>query len=145
VVAAVIAMLPVTELRGAIPVAAALGIPLKKAFLISVTANIIIVPPLLFFLEPVTQLLRRFRLFARFFDWFFERTKKKASLVEKFEVLGLMLFVAVPLPGTGAWTGAVVASLFKIRFGYAVLAISAGVIIAGVIITALVAFGKILV
>jgi uncharacterized membrane protein len=65
--------------------------------------------------------------------------------VEKFEVLGLMLFVAVPLPGTGAWTGAVVASLFKIRFGYAVLAISAGVIIAGVIITALVAFGKILV
>lgn len=69
-----------------------------------------------------------------FFSWFEERTKRRAKLVEKFEFLGLILFVAIPLPTTGAWTGAFAASLFKIRFGLALLGILLGLIFAGLIV-----------
>lgn len=79
-------------------------------------------------------------MWRRFFDWFFERTKKKAAIIEKYEALGLAIFVAVPLPGTGVWAGAVAAMLFKIRFRYAALAITAGMIIAGIIVS-MVCFG----
>lgn len=141
----IVSMLPVVELRGAMPIAIAMGMSLKKAFILSVAGNLAPIIPILYFLEPVTMCLRRFRIFARFFDWFFKETKKKAGLIEKFEAAGLMLFVAVPLPGTGAWTGCVAASLFKLRFRYAVLAIALGVIEAGVIVAALIALGKILI
>lgn len=140
-----VSALPISELRGAMPLAVAMGMSLKKAFMLSVAGNIAPIIPILFFLEPVSVKLRHFKLFARFFDWFFERTKRKAGLIEKFEALGLMLFVAVPLPVTGAWTGCVAASLFKIRFRYAVLAISAGVLIAGIIVASLISLGKILI
>lgn len=144
-IVALISMLPVVELRGAMPIAIAMGMSLKKAFIISVVGNLIPIIPILYFLEPVTKSLRRFKIFARFFDWFFERTKKRGDLIEKFEAVGLMLFVAVPLPGTGAWTGCIAASLFKIRFRYAVLAIALGVIEAGIALAALIALGKILI
>lgn len=134
----IVAALPVSELRGAIPLALlTFKIPLAKAFLLSVLGNLIPVIPLLLFLQPVSEKLRRLRLWSKFFDYLFERTRRKASLVEKYETLGLALFVAVPLPITGAWTGCIAASLFKIRFRYAFLAISIGVLIAAIIVSAL--------
>ena len=133
--------LPISELSGAIPLALSFGMPLKKAFWLSVLGNSIPVAPALFLLEPVSNRLRRFKIWSRFFDWLFERTKKKADTIQKYEALGLAIFVAIPLPMTGAWSGVVAASLFKIRFRYAFIAIIAGVIGAGLIVSVLCTLG----
>jgi uncharacterized membrane protein len=133
--------LPISELRGAIPLALSFGMPMSKAFWLSVLGNSIPVMPALFLLEPVSNRLRRFKIWSRFFDWLFERTKKKADTIQKYEALGLAIFVAIPLPMTGAWSGVVAASLFKIRFRYAFIAIIAGVIGAGLIVSVLCTLG----
>ena len=133
--------LPIAELRGAIPLALSFGFPAGKAFWLSVFGNLTPVIPALFLLEPVSNRLRRFKLWARFFDWLFERTKKNSDAIQKYEALGLAIFVAIPLPMTGAWSGVIAASLFKIRFRYAFLAISAGVIGAGLIVITLCSLG----
>ena len=137
----IVGALPISELRGAIPLALSLGMPMSKALWLSVIGNSIPIIPALFLLEPVSNRLRRFKIWSRFFDWLFERTKKKADTVQKYEALGLAIFVAIPLPMTGAWSGIVAASLFKIRFRYAFIAILAGVIAAGLIVSALCALG----
>ncbi len=137
----IVGALPISELRGAIPLALSFGMPLGKAFWLSVIGNSIPVAPALFLLEPVSNRLRRFKIWSRFFDWIFERTKKKADTIQKYEALGLAIFVAIPLPMTGAWSGVVAASLFKIRFRYAFIAILAGVIGAGLIVSALCGLG----
>lgn len=133
--------LPISELRGAIPLALSFGMPMGKAFWLSVIGNSIPVMPALFLLEPVSSRLRRFKIWARFFDWVFERTKKKADTIQKYEALGLAIFVAIPLPMTGAWSGVVAASLFKIKFRYAFIAIIAGVFGAGLIVSSLCGLG----
>jgi len=135
--------LPISELRGAIPLALYYGMSLSKAFWLSVLGNVIFVAPALFLFEPVSRRLRRFKLWSHFFDWVFERTKKNADTVQKYEALGLAIFVAVPLPMTGAWSGVIAASLFKIKFRYAFIAIVAGVIGAGLIVSILCALGMI--
>jgi len=137
-----LAMMPVSELRGAIPVGLSMGLGIKKVLALSIVGNLIPVVPILFLLEPVSGYLRRFWIFKKFFDWLFERTRRKSGLIERYEILGLMLFVAIPLPITGAWTGCVAASLFKIRLRYALLAITAGVLIAASIVTAVCFIGK---
>jgi len=133
----VLGALPISELRGAIPLGLAMGFSPVKSYLLAFVGNLIPVIPLLFILQPLAYKFRHIKLVSRFFDWLFERTRKKASLVEKFEAMGLILFVAIPLPITGAWTGCVAATLFKIRFRYALLAITAGVFIAGFIVLGL--------
>ncbi len=137
----IVAGLPVSELRGAIPLGLSFGMSLNRVFWLSVLGNCIIVAPALFLLKPVTAALRRFPVWSSFFDWIFERTRKKADVIQKFEALGLALFVAIPLPVTGAWSGVIAASLFKIRFRYAFLAIVCGIICAGIIVTCLCALG----
>lgn len=133
----VAAMLPVTELRGSIPLAISWGLSPRKAFLISIIGNTIPVIPLLFLLEPVTELLRKIEIFDKFFSWLYARTRKKSDKVEKYGAIGLILFTAIPFPTTGAWTASVAATIFRIRFRYAFPAIIAGVLIAGVGITLL--------
>ena len=130
----VLSALPVSELRGGIPLGIALGFSPLKSYILALIGNFIPVIPLLCFLQPLVDRFRHIGFVQKFFDWFFERTRKKATLVEKFEALGLILFVAIPLPITGAWTGCVAATLFKIRFRYALLAVTAGIIIAGFIV-----------
>jgi uncharacterized membrane protein len=136
------ASLPVFELRGAIPLGFYLNIPCLKTFILAISGNMLPVIPLLVFLKPVSEKLRRIPLCKRFFDWLFERTKQRTQIVQRYEALGLALFVSIPLPITGAWTGAVAASLFKIRFRYALLAIFSGVLMAGVIVSILCSLGK---
>ena len=112
----IVGLLPVFELRGAIPLGFFLGVPLTKTFILAVIGNLIPVIPLYFLLQPISTWLSRLPLFKAFFNWLFRHTKKRAEIVQRCEALGLMLFVAVPLPITGAWTGTIAASLFKIKF-----------------------------
>jgi uncharacterized membrane protein len=134
-----LSMLPVSELRGAIPVA--IGIyhfdPLT-AYILTVFGNFLPVVPILLLLEPVSGYLRRYPLWDRFFKWLFTRTHRNHSeSFEKYGTLALALFVAIPLPVTGAWTGCVAAFVFGIKFKHALPAITAGILIAGIIVTTL--------
>jgi uncharacterized membrane protein len=132
----VLAMLPISELRGAIPYAVTIGkMPWQEAYVIAVIANFIPVIFILYWIGPVSEYLRRFTVFDRFFDWLFARTRRKGKMIQRFEILGLILFVAIPLPVTGAWTGSVAAFIFDIKKRVAVPAILAGIMIAGVIVT----------
>jgi uncharacterized membrane protein len=141
----IIAALPISELRGAIPVAyCVMKLSLPKTLILAYIGNMIPVIPLLVLLEPVSERLRRFHIWRRFFDWLFERTRRKAEIVQRYEALGLILFVAIPLPVTGAWTGCIAASLFKIKFRYAFPAILIGVLIAGAVVTVLTLTGVII-
>lgn len=133
--------LPIAELRGAIPLGLSLGMSLPKAFGLAVLGNTIFIAPALFLFEPLSRILRKFPFWARFFDWVFARTKKNSDSIQKYEALGLAVFVALPLPMTGAWSGVVAASLFKIKFRYAFAAIMAGVLGAGLVVSALCALG----
>ncbi|MFQ5510321.1 MAG: COG2426 family protein [Candidatus Krumholzibacteriia bacterium] len=136
VTTAVLAMLPISELRGAIPYAIAVGkMPWQEAYSIAVIANFIPVIPILYLIGPVSEYLRRYKTFDRFFDWLFARTRRKGRLIERFEILGLVLFVAIPLPVTGAWTGTVAAFLFGVKKRVALPAVFAGICIAGVVVT----------
>ena len=137
-----LAALPISELRGAIPAGFAFGFSPLKSFYIAFIGNVIPVIPLLLFLKPVSEFLRKMPVLSKFFNWLFERTKKRAAIVERLEAIGLILFVAIPLPITGAWTGCVAASLFKVRFRYAFPAIVAGITIAGIIVTLLSIAGR---
>jgi uncharacterized membrane protein len=134
--------LPISEVRGAIPAGLAFGMPLAKTLLFSITGNILPIVPMLFFFEPVSNQLRKFRLWKGFFDWFFERTRKKSDIIQKYEALGLAIFVGIPLPMTGAWTGCVAASMFKIKFRYAFISIACGVFMAAAIVTVVCLCGK---
>lgn len=135
-------MIPVVELRGALPLAINLfQIPWYRAFFLAFIGNIIPVPFILLFLKPVTELLCKIKIFKKFFDWLFKRIRKKSAIVEKYEELGLMIFVAIPLPGTGAWTGALLAYLMDIDFKKSIFFISLGVFVAGIIVTSLCLIG----
>ncbi|MDD5116392.1 MAG: small multi-drug export protein [Candidatus Omnitrophica bacterium] len=137
----IVSALPVSELRGGIPLGLSFGMSLWKAFWISVLGNSLIVAPALFLFEPVSAYLRKFKFWSAFFDRVFERTRRNADAVQKYEALGLAMLVAIPLPMTGAWSGVIAASMFKIRFRYAFISIIAGIVCAGLIVTALCALG----
>lgn len=137
----IVGAVPISELRGAIPLGLSFGMPLFKSFWLAVLGNVIFIAPALFLFEPVSNRLRKFKFWARFFDRLSERTKKNSDAIQKYEALGLAIFVAVPLPMTGAWSGVIAASLFKIRFRYAFLSIVAGVIVAGIIVSILCSLG----
>lgn len=134
-VTVLVGALPIAEVRGAIPVGIALKLSYPEAFFWSVLGNLLPVIPLLLFLDPVSERLRRFKLWRRFFEWLFDRARKKGGLVERYEALGLAIFVAIPLPLTGAWTGCAAASLFKLPFRLAFPAIAAGVLLAGLVVS----------
>jgi uncharacterized membrane protein len=132
------AALPVSEVRGAIPLAIAVyGYDPWQAYLLSVFGNLLPVIPLLLFLGPVSDYLRRFAIWDRFFTWLFARTRRKYIRDhENFGLTALAIFVAIPLPMTGAWTGCAIAFLVGFRFWPALAAISSGVLLAGAIVTA---------
>jgi len=132
----VLAALPLTELRGSIPWATfVLDLDWRSTLLWSIAGNLVPVPLILLLIEPVKDILCRFPIFERFFAWLFARTHRRGRVVERYRAIGLALFVAIPLPVTGAWTGSLAAFIFGIRFLPAVASIAIGVTIAGVIIT----------
>jgi len=135
-----VAMLPIAELRVSLPLAlGAYHLPLGSAAFYSFVGNILPVFFLLWLLEPVSNFFRRkSRLLDRFFTWLFSRTRRKfEGGAKKYGLLiALAIFVGIPLPMTGAWTGAVAAFLFNIPYKKALLSIAAGVVMAGLIVLA---------
>ena len=137
-----IAILPVSELRGAIPVAIGVyDFPWYCAYLFGIIGNLLPTPFILLFLNYVIPVLSRVKFLDRIIQWFFKRTRRRGKLVERYEWLGLMAVVAIPLPFTGAWTGAILAVLLGLKFKYAFSAIVVGVLIAGAIVTAATVLG----
>ncbi|MFH0818948.1 MAG: small multi-drug export protein [Patescibacteria group bacterium] len=134
-----LAMLPIGELRAALPIAIGVyKIIWWKAFLLCVIGNMVPVVFILYLLEPVSNFLRKWKIFDKFFTWLFNRTRRKFySHHQKWGDIGLVIFVGIPLPITGAWTGALAAWLFGIKYKRALPLIFLGVIIAGVIVSIL--------
>ena len=173
----VISLLPIVELRGAIPVGAAIGLPFYANYIISVVGNILPVPFILLFIPKILDFLAKFKLFRPMVLWLRKKADKHSSkvlgedsaeanpseslLIEEKTVedavengqatvinsstqirkmtkgifIALFLFVAIPLPGTGAWTGSLVASLFNLPKRWSILAVFLGVLLSGVIMT----------
>ncbi|WP_343209001.1 small multi-drug export protein [Anaerolentibacter hominis] len=129
----IISMVPILELRGGLLAAPLLGISIGPAVLICVVGNILPVPFILLFITPIFNWLKKTRLFRPMVEKLENKTMKKKDKLEKYEFLGLMLFVGIPLPGTGAWTGALLASLLGLKFKKAFPAIVLGILLATVI------------
>lgn len=132
----VISMVPVIELRGAIPVGLGFGLPFWPVFITAMIGNLIPVPFLILFTRRVFEWLRKkSTILERFVTKLEKKAESKEALLKKYELLGLCILVAIPLPGTGAWTGSLVAAVFDIRLKHAFPAIALGVLIAGIIVT----------
>jgi len=139
----IISMLPLIELRGSIPVAIMLfGMTWQKAVLLSIIGNMLPIPFILLFMNWFFSLISKFSWGARFTNWLFTRTRRKGKSIEKYEAIGLALFVGIPLPGTGAWTGAFAANIFGIRFWRSMLFIFIGVLAAAAIVVSLSLMGN---
>ncbi len=135
-------MIPIIELRGSIPLGTVLGLPFWLNYILSVVGNLLPVPIILLFVKVVLNWMYkcRIKLFNKISGWIFKKAEKNQPKIEKFGFWGLFLFVAIPLPGTGAWTGSLVAALMGMKFGKAFLAVLLGVLSAGVVMT-LISYG----
>lgn len=131
-----LAAVPFFEARYAIPFAILLGFSPGYAFLLGIIGNLLPVIPLLLTLGPVSEWFRaRYTLMDRFFSWLFTRTRRNKDMVDRWGASALFLFVAVPLPLTGSWSGCAMAFVFDIEFKRAFAAISTGVVVAALITT----------
>ena len=135
-------MIPIIELRGAIPLGMALGMPWWQSYLFAVIGNMIPIPFILLFVKQFIAWMQRsrVRLFNKFGNWLVRKAEKNRGKIEKYSFFGVCLFVAIPLPVTGAWTGSLVASVIGMKPWKAFLSCLLGVMIAGVIVT-LIAYG----
>ncbi len=133
----IVSMLPVVELRLAIPIGVSMGLPVWQAAIISVIGNILPVPFIIAFIRVIMDWLKTIsRPMQRFVAWLERKaTGPKADRVRRYEFWGLLLFVAIPLPGTGAWTGALVAALLDVRMRRALPPIVIGVILAALLVS----------
>ncbi len=142
----IISMIPIIELRGAIPIAVfTFKLTYVEAFVISFIGNIIPVYFIVKFIRPIFDLLSKIKIFKKFIEWLTEKTTKKIAenpRLQKATILGIYLFVAIPVPGTGAWTGSLIANFLDIPPKKAVPVIYLGVFTAGVIILALTAIAN---
>ena len=131
----IISMTPILELRGGLLAASLLGIPITKAIPICIVGNIIPIPFILLFIKKIFALLRKISFMGKIIDWLEKRAMNKSDKIAAGEFVGLMLFVGVPLPGTGAWTGSLIAALLEIDIKKAVLSELLGIIIATIIMS----------
>ena len=129
----VVSMMPILELRGGLIASALFKIPMVKAVIICVIGNLIPIPFILAFITPIFNWLKKTKWIKPKLEKLEEKSMGKSETIQKYEFIGLMLFVGIPLPGTGAWTGALIASLLNIRIKKAFPAIICGVLIATVI------------
>ena len=135
-----LSMVPVIELRGAIPLGAGLGLPWYINYIVCVVGNFLPVPFILLFIRVVLNWMKKVPKLDKIALWLEERAAKNSDRVSKYATWGLMLFVAIPLPGTGAWTGSLVAALLEMRLKHSLLSVFFGVLVAGVIVS-LIAYG----
>lgn len=131
-----VAMVPVIELRGAIPIGVAAGLDVPTALVASIIGNMLPVPIIILFVKKVFHWMRHAsERLNRIVVKMEEKAECKKDVIEKYEWWGLVLLVAIPLPGTGAWTGSLVAAMFDMRLKRALPAVFIGVVIAGIIVT----------
>ncbi len=130
-------MLPIIELRGAIPLGAGLSLPFWQTYLISIIGNMLPVPFILLMIRWVLEMMKKIKGLSKIALWLEAKAEKNRPKIEKYSFWGLMLFVAIPAPGTGAWTGSLVAALIRMDFKKAILAVLLGVLTAGVVMTAI--------
>lgn len=129
-------MIPWLESRYVIPFAINIGWDWWKAFPLAVTGNILPIPFILLFFKKIEKWLRKYRFWSNLMDWLFAKTRDRANeAIQRYEYLGLLVFVALPLPFTGAWTGALIAYLFNLKFGKSLITIFFGIISASGIMT----------
>ena len=132
------AMVPVVELRGAIPYGVLAGLSVPTAFILAVIGNLVPIPVLVVFTRKVFEWLRGISSgLDRFVSRLEAKAEKNKEVVLKYQFWGLVILVAIPLPGTGAWTGALVAAMMDMRLKRAMPAITLGLFIAGIIVTTL--------
>lgn len=128
------ACLPLIELKGAIPYGIAFGLPIWTTFLLAYLGAALPVPFILLFLKPVMAWLKKStKPFRKFANWLEQRSEKKGGKIAKYEYPALFVFVAIPLPTTGVWTGALIATLLDLDFKKSLLTILLGNLVAGII------------
>lgn len=135
-IAFIVSLLPVLELRGGLIAAKIMNVDFIKAFIICYVGNMLPIPFILLFIRKIFNYLKRFKKINSLIEKLEMRSVRKADKVKKYRLWGLFLFVAIPLPGTGAWSGALVADLFDIRMRHSLPVIAAGVLVAGLIVSA---------
>ena len=136
-----ISMVPVIELRGAIPYGLAQGLPEWLVFILSTVGNMLPIPFILLFIRKIFGWMKRYPKMAKIAEKFEARAARKSGAVKKSETIGLCVLVAIPLPGTGAWTGGLVAALLEMRLKRAIPTIFVGVLIAGLAVTLICTLG----
>lgn len=132
-----VSMFPIIELKGTIPVAIAWEIPKLTSFILAYIGSCLPVIPLLFLLRPIIKWMYTTKLFSGFAKWVETRSEHKGQLIYDYAYIGLFLFVAIPLPTTGVWTGSIVASLLKMDIKKCIPLIFAGNLVAGIIVVLL--------
>lgn len=135
VVVFVISMIPILELRGGLIVASLLQVPITTAIPLCIVGNIIPIPFILLFIKQIFKWMKKIKIFCGLIERLENRAMSKSDNIKKYEFWGLVLFVGIPLPGTGAWTGSLIAALLEVDFKKAVLAELLGIAIATVIMS----------
>jgi len=133
---ALLSMLPISELRGGIPLGLALGIKPLTVFMVAVISNLLVIPIIFFFLDNIHSHLLKYEKYKKFFDDYIHKKRKKieSKIGTKAEFIALLIFIAIPIPGTGVWTGSILAWFFNVKRSKAYLAASLGVLMAGVLV-----------
>lgn len=129
----IISMFPILELRGGLIAAALLGLPIERGILFALIGNIIPIPFILLLITPIFDRLKKTKKLRPLVEKLEARSMGKSEQIQRYEFLGLLLFVGIPLPGTGAWTGGLIASLLNVKLKKAVPAIFLGLLMATVI------------
>ena len=135
-----VSMVPFIELRGGLPIASMLGIPIVKANILCIVGNLVPIPFILLFIKKIFLFMKNHNILKSLVEKLEARAERKSEGVEKGEFIFLVLFVGIPIPGTGAWMGSLIAALLEFKLSRAVIAILLGVLMAAVIMN-LVSFG----
>ncbi len=131
----IISMIPILELRGGLVVSKLIGVPLLTAIPLCIVGNIIPIPFILLFIKQIFKWLKKIKFFEKFVVKLENRAMSKSDSIRRYEFWGLALFVGIPLPGTGAWTGSLIAALLNLDFKKAILAELVGIVMATVIMS----------
>lgn len=129
----IVSMFPIVELRGGMIAAAIYNIPVLKAFALCIAGNLLPIPFILLFINKIFEVMKKWSFTKIIVEKLEKRALNNSDKISNYEFVGLMLFVGIPLPGTGAWTGALIASLLRLKVKKSFLSITCGVLIASLI------------
>lgn len=129
----IISLMPILELRGGLLASSILGLPMWQSYFICLIGNILPIPLILWLINPLFRHMRNWKHIGKFVTWCEKKANSKKDQIEKLKYIGLFLFVGIPLPGTGAWTGCLIAALLDLDKKKSMLAAILGVLMAGII------------